>query len=178
MIKELSVKAKPANRKAHTISAACLIIAALLFATRFVIDRYQGLLDLAVIAFITASVFLYTKYIAPVYYYETMLSSDGEPLFIVKRVTGKRAVTLSRISFAEILSIKSESKEEFKNHKTPRGTVKYLYTPSLFPEKVYRIEMRSAYERAEIVIEVSDEFAAHISEWAREARVRRAQEEE
>ncbi len=178
MIKELSVRAKPQNRKAHTISAACLLVAAVLFATRFVIDRYQGILDLFMIGFITASVFLYTKYVAPVYYYETMISEDGEPLFIVKRVTGKRPVTLSRISFAEILSVKPETKSEFKNHKTPRGTVKYLYTPSLFPEKVYRIEMRSAYERAEMVIEISDEFASLISEWARDARSLRMNDDE
>jgi hypothetical protein len=177
MIKELSVKAVPHNRKAHVISAACLIIAALLFVTRFVITRFVGIVDVATVGFITASIFLYTKYISSNYYYETMISTDGEPLFIVKRLTGKRPTTLCRISFAEILSIKAESGEEFKNHKTPRGVAKYLYTPTLFPEKVYRINMRSAYERAEIVIECSDEFAALISAWAREARTNREDDE-
>ncbi len=171
MISEISVRAKPSNRKAHIISAACLIIAALLFVTRFAVDRFQGIIDLGTIGFITASVFLYTKYIAPVYYYETMITTDGEPLFIIRRMTGKRGTTLCRISFAEILSIKKEEREEFKKHKTPKGTVKYLYTPSLFPEKVHRIEMRSAYERAEIVIECSDEFANRLSAWAKEARM-------
>lgn len=177
MIKELSVRAKPANRKAHVISAACLIAAAVLFVTRLIVNRFAGIIDLGTIGCITASVFLYTKYISSNYYYETMITTDGEPLFLVRRLTGKRSTTLCRISFAEILSVKAESAEEFKKHKTPRGVVKYLYTPTLFPEKVYRIQMRSAYERAEIVIECSDEFAALISSWAKEARVSREDDE-
>lgn len=175
---EFSVKVVPQNRKAHVISAASLIVAALLFVTRFIINKYTGLIDLGTVGFITASVFLYTKYIASSYYYESMLTDDGERLFIIKKVTGKRATTLCRISFGEILSIKKETGEEFKKHKTPRGTVKYLYTPTLFPSFVYRIEMRSAYERAEIVIECSDELADVISNIAAGARALRELEDD
>ncbi len=170
MIKGLTVRAKPASKIAHKLSAGLLIAAALLFATRFFIDRFVGIIDIFTIACITASVFLYTKYISSSYIYETMITDDGEPLFLVKRITGKKETTLCRVGFCEILSIKSETREEFKKHKTPPGVLKYLYTPTLFPQKIYRIQTRSAYERAEVVIECSDEFAALISEWAREAR--------
>ncbi len=175
---EFSVKAKPANRKAHTLSAACLIIAAILFATRFIIDKYVGIVDMGTLAFITASVFLYTKYISGVYYYDTVITEEGEGLFIVRKLVGKRSTTLCRISYSEILSIKKETRAELKTHKTPRGTAKYLYTPTLFPENVYRIQTRSAYERAEVVIECSDELADLISEWAREARLQAVIEDE
>lgn len=175
---EFSVKAKPNNRRAHTYAAACLVIAALCFASRFVIDKYQGVIDLFTIGFITACVFLYTKYISAVYYYDTVITDEGEALFVVRRVTGKRQSTLCRVSYAEILAVKKETREEFKKHKTPRGTVKYLYTPTLYPECVYRLETRSAYERAEVVIECSDELAALIAGWAREARESRFLEEE
>ena len=175
---EFSVKAKPANRKAHTLSVACLIIAAILFASRFILEKYVGIVDLGTVGFITASVFLYTKYIAAVYYYETLITEDGEALFIVRKLVGKRSTTLCRISYAEILSIEKETREEFKAHKTPRGTVKYLYTPTLYPDTLYRIQMRSAYERAEVVIECSDELAALIAKWSLEARSARSLEDE
>lgn len=176
MIKELTVKARHTNRKAHILSAVFIIAAALLFTARFIVHRYQGLIDLGTVACITACVFLYTKYISPQYYYETMITTDAEPLFIIRRTTGKRSVTLCRVSFAEILGIKGETREEMKKHKTPRGTVKYFYTPTLLPEKVHRIEVRSAYERAEVVIECSDEFATMLSSWAAEARAMRTEE--
>lgn len=176
MITELSVKARHTNRKAHILSAVFIIAAALTFTARFAVDRFQGLLDLGTVALITAFVFLYTKYLSARYYYETMVTDDGEPLFIIRRMTGKRSVTLCRISFAEILSIKKETREELKKHKTPRGTVKYFYTPTLMPEKIHRIEIRSAYERAEVVIECSDEFASQLSAWAVEARAQRSAE--
>lgn len=176
MIKELTVKARHTNRKAHILSVVFIIAAAVLFTARFMIDRFQGVVDLGTVAFITAFVFMYTKYISPHYYYETMITTDGEPLFIIRRTTGKRSVTLCRISFAEILSVKKETRDEMKKHKTPRGTVKYFYTPTLFPDKVHRIEVRSAYERAEVVIECSDEFAEQISAWAVEARACRSEE--
>ena len=129
------------------------------------------------IGFLTACVFLYTKYVSTTYYYETKIY-DEEALFIVRKLVGKRSSTLCRISYAEILSIKKESREEQKKHKTPAGTVKYLYTPTIFPSTVYRIQSRSAYERAEIVIECSDELAALIDTWASEARAARASEED
>lgn len=176
-MQEFSVKVKPQNRKAHVLCVAFLIVAAILFATRFVVDKHQGIIDLGTLGFITASVFLYTKYVSAVYYYDTMSTAEGEWLFIVRKVIGKRSDTLCRIAYAEILSIKKETKDERKAHKTPRGTMKYFYTPTLFPEKVYRIQSRSAYERAEIVIECQDELAAMIGTWAREERERLAREE-
>ena len=162
MIQEFSVKAKPANRRAHTMMTAFLIVAAILFVTSLIMDRYVGVMRLFVLGFITAAIFLYTKYVSAVYYYEGFVTDSGEPLFVVRRLVGKRSSTLCRVAYREILSIKMETREEFRAHKTPRGTVKYLYTPTLYPEKVYRIQTRSAYERAEVVIECSDALAALI----------------
>ena len=174
---EFSIKVKPSDRKAHVLSVAFLITAALLFATRFILNRYQGIVDLGTLGFLTASVFLYTKYISAVYYYDTVILDTGEALFVVRKLIGKRYTTLCRISYAEILSVKKQTREELRAHKTPRGTVKYNYTPTLFPNTVYRIDTRSAYERAEVVIECSDEMGALIGAWANEARAARMKEE-
>ena len=102
--------------------------------------------------------------------YEIVFDSEGTPLFIVNQLVGKRMSTLCRIGLYEIVNIRCESGEEQKAHKTPAGVRKYSYVPTLFSDRVCRIYTVGKHERAEILIEVSDEIAAFLSDYAREAR--------
>ena len=178
MIKELSVKAKNTNNKAKTTFYITFVLSIAIFAVSFFIDRFSGLVGNVGLILIAVSILIYTKYVAPVYYYDIMHDSNGAAVFVVRAVTGKRQSTFCRIGLSEIVKIEREDSAARRAHKTPHGVRKYSYVPTLGPDVTYRIYTRSRYEKAEIIIEASDEFAALLSEYSVAARMAEMDSEE
>ena len=170
MIKEFSASPKPSNNKAKILSFVCFAAALMIFAVSTVIQRYSGVVSMLSTSFLVVGIVLYTRYISPVYYYDVMLDSEGTPLFVVRAVNGKRGTTLCRIGLAEIMKVEREDKATRRAHKTPKTHVKYVYTPTLDPDVTYRLTTASRYEKAEIVIEASDEFASMLRAYSLEAK--------
>ena len=168
-MQDFSVKLTPTNNKARTAFIALLMGAFVLFALSTLIPLYRGLVSLGGMVCLVASLTLYTKYISPVYYYDFTDDGYGTRLFVVRQMTGKRQTTLCRISFGEIKKVERETPEIRKGHKTPAGYRKYSYLPTLDPETSYRLTIENAYEKAEILIEVTDELAEMIKNYANEA---------
>jgi hypothetical protein len=83
---------------------------------------------------------------------------------------GKRISTLCRVALYEIVKIEKESYSEMKAHKTPTDHRLYVYLPTFLPGTVYRISTRSRYERSEIVIECSEEYADVLRKFVVEAK--------
>lgn len=169
MISEFTLRPKAQNKRAPYIIAALLFGAAAFFLLYLVMQVYRGVVGLVSLGFITAAVFIYTKYVAPEYYYDIMVANNT-PLFVVRQLTGKRFVTLSRVELGSITAVCKLTSAERRAHKTPQGYMKYSYTPTIGPEVVYMITVVSRYERAEIVIEANDEFAALLLSYAKEAK--------
>ena len=169
-MQEFSVKLTPSNNKARTAFIALLMGAFVLFALSSIIPLYRGIVSLGGMICLVASLTLYTKYISPVYYYDFTDDGYGTRLFVVRQMNGKRQSTLCRISFGEIKKVERETPEIRKGHQTPTGYRKYSYLPTLSPDVCYRLTIVNSYEKAEILIEVTDELADVIKGYAREAR--------
>ncbi len=173
-MKELSIHASPTNKKANTAFYVLLGVAALVALTYILLSnlgiKKSGLVGVLAILLITAAVFLYTKYVGVKYYYDLTLDGYGTPVFVVRQVTGKRQSTLSRISLADIARLDRETPAERRAHSTPYGTRKYSYIPTLNPDVTYRIFVRSRYEKAEVLIEISDEVADFLRREIAEAK--------
>ena len=169
MITNLSVRPTPTNNKAKYLTIALLIGALATGILYAVMVNYKGVVGLVCLALLTAAIFIYTKYLAPVYNYD-VVAEGGSYLFVVRQTTGKRTTTLCRIDLASIIRIDRETEADRKAHKTPTGFISYVYCPTLGPDVTYLITSQTRYERAEIRIEASDEFAALLTEYAREAK--------
>ena len=170
MIKEFSIHAKPTNTKARGAFSVCFFASFAVLAVSTFLEHYRGVVGLVGLVILVAAITLYTKFLSCSYYYEIVFDTEGTPLFIVNQLIGKRMTTLCRIGLFEIVKIECEKAEERKAHKTPAGVKKYNYIPTLFADRVCRLYTVGKHERAEIVIEVSDEIAALLSDYAREAR--------
>ncbi len=177
MISEISARAKSSNNKAKISFYILFLLAAALFASSFIIDRFSGIVGNVGLILLVAALLIYTKYMSPEYYYDITHDSDGAAVFVVRMRTGKRESTFCRIGLAEITKIERESSKERRAHKTPAGVRKHSYCPTMMPDFTYRIYTRSRYEKAEIIIEVSSEFAAFLTEYASEARALELYEE-
>jgi len=178
VIKESISHPKASNNKAKIAFLVNMLLFLVGFASYIALDKYKGIVALAAICFLTSAILFYTKYLVPVFSYEVMIDTEGTPLFIVRQRIGKREVTLARIEIADIADAKIETREERKKHKTPGGVLKYNYGPTLNPDTVCRIFHSSRYEKSEILIEVSEEYAKMILSYAEIAREMRKDDEE
>ena len=71
-----------------------------------------------------------------------------------------------------------ESAEQRKARKTPIGYRKYVYFPTLGPAQSCRLTVLSVYEKSEVFIECSKEFADMLREYAEIAKTYEINEEE
>ncbi len=172
MIREFSVKPKPSNNKARAVFIVFMLLAFLLIVISTLVDSYKGIVSTLGVMSFTLALVIYTKYISPTYYYDITYDSSGLAVFVVRQLIGKRYTTLCRIALSDIIGIEKESSRERRDHKTPMGVVKYSYLPSLDPAESYRITTSSRYERAEILIEGSEELAALLRVYSAEERER------
>jgi hypothetical protein len=116
------------------------------------------------------AIFFYTKFISAYYIYDITFDSDDTAVFVVRQITGKRQSTMCRIALFEISDIIGETREQRKKHTTPNGTRKYVYFPTLSPDVSFRIVSSNRYESSEILIECTDQMAAMLSEYSKEAK--------
>lgn len=170
MISEFSVTAKPSNNKARHLFSLSLLLALAATVVYVSIEHYRGLVGLVAASFIVLAVYVFNRYMACVLHYDIMIDSEGIPLFVVRKTVGKRHTTLCRVELHTVISVTAESAQERRNRKTESGVIKYNYVPTLAPDLTYLVVTRSRYERAEIRIEVSEELAALLREYAAEAR--------
>ena len=162
MIKELTVSPKPQNKKAKILFLITLLVSFVGFAVYFSIERFRGVVGMFALFSLVTAILFYTKYIAPKFYYDITFDAENTPIFVVRQVTGKRQTTLSRIDLFNVKRIEKETKEITRSHKTPTGFRRYVYAPTLAPSLIYRITVIGRYEKAEIIIECSDEFADYL----------------
>ena len=168
MIRDIVFRPKPTNSNARSLMIASAVGAVAFTVISHTMDKYKGIVGLVALIFLVVAVYVYTKYVGTGYCYQVM--AGDTPLFLVSQRIGKRETTLCRVELRSIVSVAVMTAAEYKAHKTEVGYSKYYYTPTLGPEHVVMITLRSRYERAEVVIEAGEELAALISEYSKEAR--------
>lgn len=170
MIREFSASPKPSNNKAKIASYTLFASAIIIFFVSMQIPRYRGVVSLFATVLLISGIVIFTRYISPVYHYDIMFDSEGTPLFIVRVMNGKRETTLCRIALYEIMKVEREDRAARRAHKTPKTHMKYVYLPTLDPDVSYRLTTASRYEKSEIIIEASEEFASLLISYSVEAR--------
>lgn len=174
MIHEFSVRPKQSNTKAKYTCIACAVTAAAMLIVSMCVSHYRSIVGVVCLVFITAALFIYTKYLSSSYSYDITFDHTGRAVFVVRQRTGKRDSTMCRITISSIESVDEESREVRRAHKVAPGTLKYYYVPTMDPEATLRITSRTGSECSEIVIEASPEFAAMLREYAAIAKANEA----
>ncbi len=178
MIPELSTKAKAQNNNAKIVFLITFLLSVIAFVTYWIMEEYRGFVGLVAFLLLVSAILFYTKYISVEFYYDITRDSEDTPVFVVRQLVGKRETTLCRINLSDIVKIEKETKAERKAHKTEYGVIKYVYAPTLFPAVSYRMTVSNRYEKAEIIIEGTDEYIKALGEYAAEARKNRIDSEE
>ena len=174
MIKDFSVTPKQSNKNSRIVMCAFFVLALVSVIVAIFIEKYRGVVGLVTLASLTTAILIYTKYVSVTFHYDIAVDGMEEPLFVVRQTVGKRDVTLCRVAFADIVKIEKETAKERRAHKSPERVARYVYAPTLSPAVSHRIYVHSRYEKAEIIVEISDELCDMLLSVAAEARSMRA----
>ena len=175
---DFSAQPKPQNKNSRIVMYVFFAIALVTAILSILLPVYRGVVGMVTLGCLTTAILMYTKYVSVKFYYDIMVTGVDEPLLVVRQAVGKRNVTLARVCLADIMSITRESREERRQHKREKGILLYNYGPTLSPSVTYRLEVRSPIERADIILEGTDEFFDKIREIAASARKMREDSEE
>ena len=178
MIRDFSIHAKPASGRAKLVFTALMLTAAAVVVVSMFLESYRGVIGMLGMFIVVAATWVYTRHVAADYYYDLITYAGDEPTLIVRQIIGKRQSTLSRVYLADIVSAEMEDAAARRAHKTEKGVRKYVYTPTMSPERTCRLTVRSRSEHSEIVLELTDEYCNLINEYSREARELRSLSEE
>lgn len=177
MIREFAVRPMPKNKKARTLFFILLSAAAATVIASYFLTSYKGIVQLGSLILLVSAVVIYTRYLGSVYSYEVTYDSDETPIFVVCQLSGKRRTSLCRVDLADIVEISLLSAEAYRAYKTEPGMKRYNYTPTLFPEEVYLMKVRSRTERADVFLELSAECRDTLLAYAATARSLRTEDD-
>lgn len=150
---------KPQNRRAVVAVGVLSFLSLIGVFASTLAPHYRGLIALATVVLFTATLILFTRYILAEYTYTAELDSEGEPTFVVTSRTGRRVTTLFSAHFSAMTSLRTQTRQQARAHRTPMGVRRYRYTPTLMPDTVYRMAVRTPYEQAEVLLELTEPLA-------------------
>lgn len=159
MHNETSMIAKPMNKVARYVFLGLIGTALLLVLVIYLGVPYTGILWTVDLVFITSALYVYNRHVASEYCYE-VASYGGRESFIVSMRVGKTVRTLARLDADAITEVRRLTGKEYRDYKCSSGVYKYAYFPTMFPDSVYLVSIRSFHEKADVFIEANEEFAS------------------
>ena len=128
----------------------------------------SGIVWMVAFVFIVASLYVYNRYVGAEFCYS--VEDVGVPSLIITQRVGKTVKTMARLDVDSLTELRLLSGEEYRKYKCQKGVVKYAYFPTMRPNEVYLVSMRSRYESADVFIEIDERFAAALSQLMAEKR--------
>ena len=178
MIPDMRFRPKGSNAKGKRVFLCTLAVALAIFLFSLLMTNYQGVVQLLAIAILTVSLYYYNRYVATVYEYEITTDNDGAPVFVVCAYQGKRTSTLCRIALWDVREVIRLSQEELKKRPEDKTVSIHKYTPTLSPQTVTVISVRSEFEKSDLWIESSEEFDNYFLSLVAQAKEMRPEDEE
>ena len=178
MIREFSVRPVPKNQNARRAFFLVLGAAVAAVAISYFLPSYKGIVQLAALVLLVVAVLIYTRYVGSSYYYEVTHDVEGTPIFLVTQLSGKRRTALCRVNLWDIADIETLTSAEYRAYKPTQGMKRYNYTPTMRPDVVHLMKVRSRTEKADVFLELSEEYRALLLSFVAEAKTLCALDEE
>lgn len=157
-----SYTARSKNKSARSVLFG-LFASSLIFVLAAILSpKYSGIIWFVALIFITASIYVYNRYVGSEYYYE-ISDCGGRPSFIINMKVGNTSKTMARIDLDTITEVRKLTGKEYRKYKCEKGVLKYPYFPTMFSEEVYLVSVRSEHENADLFIEADEEFASALT---------------
>jgi hypothetical protein len=160
MYNEISYTAKPAGNVGKYVLMGLSGSALIFVVAANITPKFSGLVWMVAFAFVVASIYVYNRYVGAEFTYS--VTDGGVPSFVVEQRVGKTVKTMARLDLCSITEVRAMSGKEYRKYKSEKGTLKYSYFPTMFPERLYLVTMRSRYENADVFIEADERFISYL----------------
>lgn len=157
------------KKRAFPVFFTLIGISAFVVVLSMLTTKYQGLISLAAIGTMTASVMIYVRYIISDYTYSVCEGENNQSFLIFTKLVGKRQSMMGCIPLYSIKSIEKFTKTELKKQKVEAGVHKYNFAPSFSPDVVYVIKAQTRTQKYFAIIEGTDELRERLLEYSRYA---------
>ena len=151
--------AKSKNGTARAVFLGLLGTSMLLALAAIISPVFSGIIWLFALISVTATIYVYNRYVGAEYGY-TVSDDYGSRLLIIDMRIGKTVRTMARLELNSLTEVRRMTGKEYREYKCEKGVMKYPYFPTMRPDEVYLVSIRSEHENADIFIEVDENFAA------------------
>lgn len=159
MIDKAFYSAKSKNATAKSVFLGLLGTSMLLALAAIISPVFSGVIWLFALISVTATIYVYNRYVGAEYGY-TVSDDYGSRLLIIDMRIGKTVRTMARLELNSLTEVRRMTGKEYREYKCEKGVMKYPYFPTMRPDEVYLVSIRSEHENADIFIEVDENFAA------------------
>lgn len=166
------------KRRAYPTFFMLIGISAALIVVSMYIKKYAGVVSLAAICTLTASVMVYIRYIVSDYTYSVREGEGGQAFLLFTKIVGKRQSMMGYLPLYGIKSIEKFTKNDIKQQKAEKGAHKYNFAPSFSPDVVYLIKAETRTLKYHVIIEGTDELRDRLLEYSAYALSDELSEEE
>ena len=173
---EFTYRPKTESRRIMPTVLTLAAVSAVLVVLSITAPLYRGLISLAAVIGICISMYLFLRYSAGDFIYSVSSDTEGNAVFTVVRVIGKRMSTMLVMPVSEITEVKILTAAEKSQHAPAPDAKKYNFCPNFSPQSVCLIKSASRTERREVTIECTDAVAARLSEYSRFAKETESEE--
>ena len=164
MANELFLGVRSKNNIAKYVMLGLLGSSIIFSVAAIIATSYTGLIWMVAFAFVTATIYVYNRYVGTEYCY-SINDYGSSTTFEVCMRNGKTSRTMARLDLYAIRDVKKLSGKEYRAYKREKGVFKYAYFPTMFPNEVYLVSVRSEHESADVFVEINDELAKALLGW-------------
>ena len=169
VIEECRCTPHPANRRAHALSLALLLPAALLFFLSFFLPGYRGIVQLLSLGVIVGALFVAYKFVLSSYSYTVTDPGDGNPCLLVEQIQGKRSSLVCRLPLYAISRV-CPAEQGAAYGKA------YVYVATMHGGRYQYVTGRLDGVDVLLKLEADEAFVAALTSGVAEARSRRNEE--
>ena len=170
MISPFAITPKPKNKLAKRMWTASLISMFVFIVAAAFGGGLQRCFTTAALISMTVAIYVYSRHMATVYVYEVMFDEGETPLFVVSQRQRVRTDILCRVSLASIKDVRKIARDEIKSIKGKKEAPLYRYYPTMCPDELYLVSIRSEDECADIFTELTDEAATLLLRYCEEVK--------
>ncbi len=162
-IDELQFTPNADKKKVFPVFFITLAISGVLVILSVKLPLYQGIISFLAVVGISIALYFYSRYIASYFTYSVIINSNGEAVFLVNKIAGKRSSLMFMSYLFEMQSIEKLSKKGENRYLPAKEAKKYNFTATYGIEEFYVLKFNTQGLISEVSIECTDELANKLS---------------
>ena len=163
---EFTYRPKTEVKRVVPTLSVLIVLSAILVVLSVTLPLYKGLVSLAAVIGITASMYFFLRYAAGDYVYSVTFDGVGQAVFTVVKAVGKRSSTMCCLHLSNFVSVQRVESAEYKSKRNNYKAERYNFHPSFSPDAFYLIKSESGGTQCEVIVDITEDVAKRLMEYA------------